>query len=145
MSKELILARSHFRKNRGTSVGLLLLMILAGIMLTVSLIIILDIYPTAEKEASRLNAGDGSFRLLLDVKGLDDDVLAGILEKDASEFEIRRDLDYMTVSVPFGDGMITDDVILAGSEVFSSTMDRIEIVEEDTGITSDYLYLPYQF
>ena len=49
MEKTILLAKSNFRKNRGTSVGLFLLMFMAAMLVGVSLLIFLDAYPTAAK------------------------------------------------------------------------------------------------
>ena len=43
MNKELLLAKSNFRKNRGTSIGVFLLMLLAALLLSLALMITLDI------------------------------------------------------------------------------------------------------
>ena len=63
MNKILLLAKSHFRKNKGTSVGLVSLMLIAAMLLSLSLAVLFDAYPMAKKEAERLDSGDGFFRI----------------------------------------------------------------------------------
>ncbi len=145
MSKEFLLARSHFKKNRGTSIGLLSLILLAATLLTISLLTIFDAYPTSVKEGERLNGGDGGLNISFDVENLSEDVLEDILAKYTSEHEIHKGLEYQDISVPFGNGEMVLNILFYGAEVLDSQLGRIEIVDEDPAITSDYLYLPYQY
>ena len=75
MEKTILLAKSNFRKNKGTSVGLFLLMFMAAMLVGVSLLIFLDAYPTAAKEAKRLDAGDGYLWIGEDLRGIDDEFI----------------------------------------------------------------------
>ena len=79
MNKEFLLAKSNFRKNRGTSIGVFLLMLLAALLLSLALMITLDIKPTAEKEAKRLEAGDGYIVFQTIDEGIDEDYMRNLL------------------------------------------------------------------
>ena len=59
MTKEKMLAKSHFRKNKGSSIGIFCLMLLASMLLSLAMILFTDTYPTAAIEAERLDGGDG--------------------------------------------------------------------------------------
>ena len=63
MTKEKLLAGSHFRKNKGSSIGIFLLMLLSSMLLSLAMILFTDTYPTAKKEADRLDGGDGLLML----------------------------------------------------------------------------------
>ena len=73
MEKTLLLAKSNLRKNRGTSIGLFLMMMIASALIGVSLLVFLDLYPTGSKEAKRLNAGDGYISIRYDLNGFTDE------------------------------------------------------------------------
>ena len=75
MVKERLLAISHFRKNRGTSIGLLILLFIASMLLTISFLTMFDAQPTAHKEAKRLNAGDGIIRIHTESEDIDDETI----------------------------------------------------------------------
>ncbi len=144
MNKILLLTKSHFRKNKGTSVGLVSLMLIAAMLLSLSLVVLFDAYPMARKEAERLDSGDGFFRISEGIDGLTDEKIEEIIEDDVSRYYIYRCLNYIT-QVPFADGTITANAQIYDDRAFSKEMGNSEIVTEDTSITSDYIYLPYQF
>ena len=104
MEKIKLLTGSHFRKNKATSIGLFLLMILAAMLISSSLLLFTDVYPTISREAERLNAGDGFLRLTEDLTGIDDDCIKELMDGDVSEYEAWHSLVYSKVSVPFGGG-----------------------------------------
>ena len=145
MVKYICLARSHFRKNKGTSVGLFLLIALAAMLIGVALLLFLDAYPTAGREAKRLDAGDGYVWIDSDLTGIDENYIEKLLRDEVSRYDAWHCLGYSAVSVPFGDGNIAPGVLINDNRAFHKKMDRTEIVVEDTAILSDYIYLPYQF
>ena len=53
MEKTKLLSRSNLRKNRGTTIGIFLLMIIAAMLTSLALLIAFDVKPTADKEAKR--------------------------------------------------------------------------------------------
>lgn len=145
MGKTLLLAKSNFRKNRGTSIGLLLLMMVAACLIGVVILIITDAYPLASREAKRLNAGDGYIRIYEDIQGINEEYIEKLLGEDVSDYVSYRCLAFTTVNVPFGDGKVACTVLVDNAEAFDRSIDRIEVITEAADMTSDYLYLPYQF
>lgn len=145
MEKIILLAKSNFRKNKGTSVGLFLLMFLAALLVGVSLLIFLDAYPTAGKEAARLDAGDGYLWISEDLNGIDDKFIEELVGEDTDRYETYRCLGYSNVSLPFGNGNVAPGLVVYDSRAFETDMNRTEVVTEDTSITDGYIYLPYQF
>ena len=72
MNKALLLTKSNLRKNRGTSVGLFLLIVIATCLIGISLLIFMDCYPSVSREAVRLNGGDGYISISGDLEGFTD-------------------------------------------------------------------------
>ena len=145
MEKIKLLTGSHFRKNKGTSVGLFLLIILASMLIGASLLLFTDVYPTISREAVRLNAGNGFFRFTGDLTGVDENCIKDLMKNDTTEYESYWILNYDSISVPFGNGKVVMNVHLNRPEAFNRKMARTEIVMEDKSITGSYVYLPYQF
>ena len=145
MEKIKILTGSHLRKNKATAIGLFLLMILASMLISASLLLFTDVYPTAEREAERLNAGEGYLRLVKDINGLDDEAIEKILGDDVKDFETYKCLVYTATPVPFGDGENVMNIQVSTKDIFDKKIAGTEIVSEDENIKSDYIYLPYQF
>ena len=145
MEKIKLLTFSHFRKNKATSIGLFLLMTLAALLISSSLLLFTDVYPTVSREAKRLNAGDGFFRFTKDIDGINDETIKELMDGEVSGYEAYHTLSYRSVSVPFGDGKVVMNLQINGSEAFDKRIARTEIVVEDAGITENYVYLPYQF
>ncbi|MCR5527999.1 MAG: ABC transporter permease [Saccharofermentans sp.] len=145
MNKSLLLARAHFRKNKGTSIGLLCLLIITAMLLCLSLLMVTDAYPLASIEAERLDSGDGFFRITEDLTGLDEQVFDEILEEDTGRHYTYQCLNYI-MSVPFAGGdMSCNFQFCDGDTAFNKGLARSEIVTEDTSVTTDYVILPYQF
>ncbi len=140
-----ILTKSNFRKNKGTSVGLLLLMTLTAMLVGLVCLIFFDAYPAAEKDGRRLNAGDGLL-IYNDVSDeLDDSKLEDILSEDVADYEKVNMLCAGTLSLKFGEGTVVDKLYINDKSEFERKMNRSEILEEDDSVTEDYAYLPNQF
>ena len=145
MEKIKLLTGSHFRKNKATSIGLFLLIILAAMLICASILLFTNVYPTVSREAESLNAGDGFIRLTKDIEGIDDNCIGKLMNGDVKEYEAYHSLVYNSTSVPFGSGKVVMHVQVNNSEAFNKKVGRTEVVEEDTNIESNYIYLPYQF
>ena len=145
MGKTSLLTGSNFRKNRGTSVGLFLLILIASMLIAIVMLAFTDAYPTAGREAERLNAGDGFIMIGKDIDGFDDEVLADIFAEQTKEYQCRECLAYANISLEFGNGTIAPTLIISDASVLDDEIDRIEIIEEDSSIEKDYVYVPYQF
>ncbi|MBP5249083.1 MAG: hypothetical protein J6Z46_03660, partial [Lachnospiraceae bacterium] len=145
MEKTKLLTLSNFRKNKGTSVGLFLLMMLASMLVGVALLMFLDAYPTAEKEAKKLDAGDGYLWINKDIKGIDDAFIDELFKKDAKRYEAVHCLGYNNISLPFGKGTVAPGLAVSDSSAFRKTINRTEVIVEDTSVSEPYIYLPYQF
>ena len=82
MNKTLLLTRSNLRKNRGTSIGLFLLMVIATCLVGISLLIFMDCYPSVSREAVRLNGGDGYVSITENIGGFTDEKITELVKDD---------------------------------------------------------------
>ena len=145
MNKTLLLTGSNLRKNRGTSIGLFLLMAIATCLIGISLLIFLDCYPSVNREAVRLNGGDGYISITGRLEGLTDEKLAWLFEDDTDSYYAYHDLKFANQPITFGNGEIVISIDICDEAAFSRPMNTFEVITEDTSITEDYVYLPYQF
>ena len=84
MSKEILLAKSNFKRKKSATITIGLLILLSTLLLGLSLLLMLDVYPNTERYAKKLDAGDGIAILYKDINGLDDEFFSNIL-KDNTE------------------------------------------------------------
>lgn len=145
MNKTFILARSHFRKNKGTTIGLLCLMLIAVMLLSASLLLIFDAYPLATREAERLDSGSGRVRIYNNLTDIDEEFIDELLSEECVRYDVQDCLCYSALPVPFGNGKTTVALIIDDGSAFEKEMGRTEVVTEDASIVDDYIYLPYQF
>ena len=92
MNKILLLSKSNLRKNRGTSVGLFLLMLIATALVGISLLLFFDCYPTARKTSERLKSGDGFITIRGDLDGFTDEKIEEVLGPDTDDYYVYRAL-----------------------------------------------------
>jgi len=146
MNKEFLLAKSNFRKNKGTGIGVFLLILLAAMLLSLALLILLDIKPTADKEAKRLKSGNGVMVVQTIDENINEDYVKNVLLADKVNWSQFTECIFFHYSqaIPFGNGKISNCLIINDERVFNNEYDRIEIVKEDKNVNSPYVYLPYQ-
>ena len=145
MERILLLTRSNLKKNKGTTIGLFLLMLVSATLIGLVLLIFLDAYPSVEREATRLDAGDGCMIVYGSNAEFDDEFVSR-RAGDGLEREITYNcLGFITASLPFGEGTSGADLHVSDLSAFDRKMARTEVVTEDETIKNDYIYLPYQF
>ena len=145
MDKTLLLTKSNLRKNRGTTIGLFLLMFISTCLIGISLMIFFDAIPTASKEAVRLKAGDGYIVARNGIKDMTDEKIGELIKDDTDEYYVFKNLQYTALSLPFGSGNVSIDTAICNSSAFDKKMDKMEVVLEDASVKDNYIYLPYQF
>ncbi len=145
MEKIKLLTGAHLRKNKSTAIGLFILMLLASMLISCSFLLFTDVYPTAEREAKRLNAGDGFFRFSKNIEGIDDEAIKDIMGEDVDDYEAYHCLNYKAISIPFGANEIVTNVQVVDDSILDNELGRTEIITEDKSIKKDYIYLPYQY
>ena len=145
MNKTSLLTKSNLRKNRGTSVGLFLLMVIATCLIGVSLLIFLDCYPSVSKEAVRLKGGDGYISITGNLEGFTDEKIDELIKNDTDSHYTYRNLKLTNHPVKFGNGEVVISIDISDDSAFTRPMNTFEVIKEDTSINEDYIYLPYQF
>ncbi len=71
--------------------------------------------------------------------------LEKLIGSDTTDYYKYTCLGYSDVSLPFGNGTLAPQLLVNNDSAFHKKIDRTEIVVEDESITSDFIYLPYQF
>ena len=145
MSKEILLAKSNFKKKKSSSITIGLLIILSTLLLGLSLLLMLDVYPNTKRYANKLNAGDGINILYKDITGLNTEFFDGILKDKTTENEVYDYLSYSDTSIKFASGDMVTRVLITNLSGFDKRIDKTEIEIEDKNIDGNYIYLPYQF
>ena len=145
MNKTLLLTKSNLRKNRGTTIGLFLLMVISTCLIGISLMIFFDAIPTASKEAERLKAGDGYIIASNGIEDMTDEKIGELIKDDTDEYCIYKNLQFTAASLPFGSGNVSIDIAICDGSAFNKKMDKMEVVLEDVSVKDNYIYLPYQF
>ena len=145
MRKELLLAKSNFKKKKGISIGVGILMLISSLLILISLLLFLDTYPNTRRYAKKLNAGDGYSIVYNGDDTISNKEITDIIKDNIEEFSIYNGV-YMTAkSCKYQGGDITADMLVVSKECLNVKVNRTEIVKEDDKYTSSYIYLPYKF
>ncbi len=136
---------SNFQKNKGNSIGLFILCAVSAALILISLMLLWDAYPTARKEALRLNAADGWMYLSGDLSGINQETLLDMWQEDVKTLETYHVLYPGSVEMPFADNTMERLLFVHNSDAFHTEMNRTDVVCSDETVTEDYIYLPYQF
>ena len=145
MNKTLLLTRSNLRKNRGTSIGLFLLMVIATCLVGISLLIFMDCYPSVSREAVRFNGGDGYVSITENLGGFTDEKITELVKDDTDSHYTYHNIKLSNQPVKFGNGEVVISIDISDDSAFKRPMNRFEVITEDTSVSEDYVYLPYQF
>ena len=144
--KSLLLAKSNLRKNKGLSICISLLILIAAMFICVSGLLIFDFQPNSYKVAEDLNTSDISlFSLPNNVaspKKIDEKYIDSIITSDITDYELRK---MLTTQVPieFNNGEVTPIIHFITDKELDRKLSKIEIIEEDFSISNNYIYLPY--
>ena len=143
--KELLLTKSNLRKSRGISIGISLLILFLSLLLSAALIIVFDFLPDVDKQRERLNAGDTTVLVTNNKIDLDEAYFRNTLKDDINDLSYTKGLG-IQYEVKYGSGSVTPFVFIASYDrVKENKIGKTEIIDEDTSITSNYIYLAYQF
>lgn len=145
--KNLLLAKSNLRKNKGLSICIVLLILLSSMFICVSGLLTYDYQQNARKVAKSLNTSDVSIHSTASggtqrVKELDKKYLDSIMPKSVTEYELREMLTTQ-ISIDFNGGEITPVINFITKDELNRKLSKIEIMEEDKSIKDNYIYLPY--
>lgn len=140
--KSVLLAKSNIRKNKGLSICILLLITIASMFICLSFILSNDYSKNANKEAKRLNAGNGYLYGFIDCETIDKSYIDSVFSiPEVEKYETTDILGYQTPIV-FKNGTVTPICFFGNSSTFDKTMGKTEILKEDKTITENYIYLP---
>ena len=141
--KSVLLAKSNIRKNKGLSICILLLIIIASMFICLSFILSNDYSKNGNKEAKRLNTGNGYLYGFIDCSTIDKTYIDNVFDiPEVEEYEYTDILGFQT-PIEFRGGTVTPIVFFGNSSTFDKEMGKTEILKEDTTITENYIYLPY--
>ena len=140
--KSVLLAKSNIRKNKGLSFCILLLIMFASMFICLSFILSNEYSKSANKEAKRLNASNAYIFGSYDSASVDKYYIDQILDiPEVEEYEYSDVLSYQT-TVDFNGGNVTPVVLFGNNSTFDKKIGKTEILEENSSITENYIYLP---
>lgn len=143
--KEWLFAKSNIRKGKGVTIGLVVLIMLASIFLNIMLIIFTDFNSNAQKNAEKLNTEDILYVIRGNTSKINDLYVKNLINENVKDFEIVKKIG-MNLETPYGDGKVATLAMFETKNIMlNEKIGKTQIVEEDNLITSDYIYLPYQY
>ena len=131
-----------YRKNKGLSICIALLILIGAIFLCVSCLLVFDFQKSSYKEAERLNASDAAIYSSGNAGNITKEYIDSIIPDSVSDYLYTEDL-FVQTSIKFNEGEITPYVNFIKSEALNRNISKIEIIEEDTSIIDNYIYIPY--
>lgn len=144
--KNLLLAKSNLRKNKGLSICIAILILIAAMFICVSGLLLFDYNKNAHRVAEELNTSDISLYSLPYNIGNPDIVtekyIDSVISSNVTDYELRRIL-VTQIPIEFNNGEVTPIVNLITKDELNRHLSKIEIIEEDNNITDNYIYLPY--
>ena len=144
--KNLLLAKSNLRKNKGLSICIALLILIAAMFICVSGLLLFDYNKNAYKVAEELNTSSISLFSLPyntgDISTVNEKYIDSIMPSSVTDYELRKMLTTQT-PIEFNDGEVTPIVNFITKEELNRHMSKIEIIEEDNSIKENYIYIPY--
>ena len=108
----LLLMKSNFRKSRGISVGITILILFASLLLSAALIILFDFVPNSDIQKEKLNAGDTTVLVTTNIAGIDDNFVSNTLSSEFKEYEYSTGVG-IQYDVKYGSGSVTPFVFIS--------------------------------
>lgn len=140
--KSLLLAKSNLRKNKGLSICITLLILIGAMFLCTSCLLSFDYKNNAYKEAERLNTSNVSLFSIGKSDGITKEYIDSIMTDNVTEYLYTENL-WTVSSIKFNDGEITPNILIMKKDALNRNISKLEIIEEDKSIDSNYIYLPY--
>ena len=145
--KNLLLAKSNLRKNKGLSICISLLILLSSMFICVSGLLTFDYDNNAKRVAKELNTTDASIYSNVgnnseNIKKIDNYYLDSVMPNEVTDYEYREML-VTQIPILFNEGEVTPLINLITKKELNRRLSRIEILEEDNSINDNYIYLPY--
>ena len=144
--KNLLLAKSNLRKNKGLSICIALLILIAAMFICVSGLLLFDYNKNAYKVAEELNTSSISLYSLPyntgNISTVNEQYIDSIMPSSVTDYELRKMLTTQT-PIEFNDGEVTPIINFITKDELNRRMSKIEIIEEDNSIKENYIYIPY--
>jgi ABC-type antimicrobial peptide transport system permease subunit len=142
--KSLLFAKSNIKKNKGLNIGITLLMIISTLLLTMSFMMMFDVAKNVENTSKKLNASDGYLVIHNDLTDINDELINNNLKDYTTKYYIDSCV-ASQFNFEFNNSEMSLFTVLFKTDKMNSDYDKTEIVEENKDITSNFIYLPYQF
>ncbi len=143
--KSLLLTKSNFKKSRGLSIGISVLIFVIALLMSASLIISFDFLSDIDRQKEKLNAGDACVLVTTNIDGLDNEFFEYALINDIDDESIVNGFGILD-AIKYSNGTVTAFLYATSMERLEDVkVGKTEIVEEDPSITSNYCYVQYQF
>lgn len=140
--KNLLLAKSNLRKNKGISICIVLLILLSSMFICVSGLLVFDYQQNSYRVAKSLDTTQVELYSFGDSSSINETYIEGIIPKTVDDYIYFEHLNIQT-SIEFNGGEVTPNVNIINSTALNRRLSKIEIIEEDKSIKENYIYLPY--
>ena len=140
--KSLLLAKSNLRKNKGLSLCITLLILISSMFICVSGLLIFDYQKNSYRVADKLSTSKIDLFSRDNKENLDEKYIKSLLPETVKEYEYVNDIK-VQIPIKFNGGEVTPIISIINSEHLNRKLSKIEILEEDTSITENFIYVPY--
>ncbi|MBO4600965.1 MAG: ABC transporter permease [Bacilli bacterium] len=140
--KNLLLAKSNIRKNKGLSICISLLILISTMFICISCILLFDYKNNAYDVAKNLNTSDAAIYSIGNSIDVSKEYIDTIIPSTVKEYEYNEHMNIVT-PIEFNNGEVTPNVNLINSDALNRNLSKIEIIEEDKTILNNYIYVPY--
>lgn len=140
--KNLLLAKSNLRKNKGLSICIALIILLSSMFITVSGLLMFDYKENAYKVAKSLKTSDVEVFSTGNSQDIKQEYIDSIIPNTVEDYYYFKHLSTQT-SIEFNNGSVTPIVDLINSSALNRKLSKIKILEEDKKIKENYIYIPY--
>ena len=142
--RSLIIAKSNLRKFKGLSICLSILILIASMFITTLFLLQTDFNINIERNSKDLNTTDAMF-FVLDKDVTEDQIIEVLEKEDGIKEYIFQDTIVANITSKYGDGSNSNGVYIENTDAFDRKLSKVEIIEENKKIDSNYVYLPYQY
>ena len=136
--KSLLLAKSNFRKNKGLSICISILLLIASMFICLSFLLVFDYNKNAYKQAKKLNTPNMFIYSTSDATEVTKEYIDSIMPSSVEEY-IYQDTVCAVISISYNNGEVSPYVIINKEDSMKRNISKVEIIEEDETITSNYL------
>ena len=141
--KSFIIAKANLRKFKGLSICLTALILIASMFITLLGLLQTDFKSNIRKNSESLNTTDALIYSSASKYISEEDIMS-TFEDDILEYKYQNAI-ITTIFSKYNHSDATNSVFIENLSAFNRDLSQVEIVKENKSITSNYIYLPYQF